>query len=418
MISGIVLLIALVASSPPGSGLAVVVITPLVLVLAVVNAAHFQKRLSRAPAEPSTPESIGSEADLHVVNLEGLAEIDIREVSEQRLFGPSEIELDIESITQCLTGARVLVTGASGAIGAELSRQIDAFKPAQLIMLDEFPNNQAPTSRNGARERVVVVADIRDRQRVNDVFADALPDVVFHVASSQNAQVENENPQAAWNTNVLGINNVLSAAASNGVTRFVNVSNGRAFQPASVIAYTENLAEQLTTWYANRSQGAWVSVRLSSLIDTTDQFVDTLRAQLGQDRPIEVSHPEKTTAITTRREVCELVIQAGATGTRCEVFLLDVGRQARIALVAKRLAQASGDSISVVYTGLRKGEPLHEVAKPRTTIEVRRLHPQISHVLVPALTPAKLGLFDTSGTEASLASLRALCKAQPDSSLP
>lgn len=413
-LSGVVLLATLIATSPPGSGLAVVLITPLILVLAGIAMMRILQRYSASSGRDL--EMAETTPDQLTIDLTDTLDVDIRDRPASQLFGPSSVETDSETIAAYLTGARVLVVGAGGGIGSELCRQIDAFNPAELIMVDCSTSGLPTSLRNGLGE--YVVADVRDQQRLNDVFAEVRPEVVFHAAGLTSLQLLEGYPEEAWMTNVIGTNNVLMAAASHGVTRFVNISSDRAGRPDSVLAYTESLAEQLTTWYANRSKGAWVSVRVGSVLGSSRELLDTLRAQLVAGRPIEVSHPDKTRMVTTEDEVCKLVLQAGASGAHGEVFLLDAARPVRVAKVATRLAKVVGKPASIIFTGLAKGETLDEVVVPRSGVEVQRSHPLISHVLVPALTPSKLGLFDTTSTAAALRSLREIREVQSDSTQP
>ena len=339
---------------------------------------------------------------------------DLREVTEADLLGRRVIDTDIDAIASYLSGARVLVTGAGGSIGSELCRQIARFDPKCLIMLDrdESALHAVQLSISGRamlESRDLVVADIRDADRVGQVFAEHQPEVVFHAAALKHLPLLEMYAEEGWKTNVIGTNNVLRSAAKAGVTRFVNVSTDKAADPTSVLGYTKRIAEQLTSWYANRSRGDWVSVRFGNVLGSRGSVLEAFRAQVAAGGPLTVTHPDVTRFFMTPQEACQLVIQAGAVGYRGEALVLDMGEPVRILDVAKRLADAAGQPIDIEITGLRKGEKMHEDLISTGELDIRRAHPLISHVVVPALRPSQLGLFDSTSNDAARESMKALC---------
>ncbi len=339
---------------------------------------------------------------------------DLRTVSEEDLLGRRAIDTDVAEIATYLRGARVLVTGAGGSIGSELCRQISTFAPAELIMLDRDESGlhatQLSVEGHGLLDSdSIVVADIRDGDRIKEVFSLVKPDVVFHAAALKHLPLLERYPEEAWKTNVVGTNNVLRAAATHGVTHFVNVSTDKAAEPTSVLGYTKRLAEQLTSWYAHRTRGDWVSVRFGNVLGSRGSMLTAFRSQVEAGGPITVTHPEVTRYFMTAHEACQLVIQAGVVGARGEALVLDMGEPVRILDVAERIAAGSPTPIEITFTGLRPGEKLHEDLIATNELDIRRAHPLISHVSVPALRPTSLGLFDNSSTEAAIRSLRELC---------
>lgn len=344
-----------------------------------------------------------------------VSESDVREVTEADLLGRRTIDTDLDAIASYLTGARVLVTGAGGSIGSELCRQIYRFAPAQLIMLDrdESALHSVQMSIEGRAlldSRNLVVADIRDGERLSQVFTEHRPDVVFHAAALKHLPLLEMYALEGWKTNVLGTNNVLRAAASSGgVTHFVNVSTDKAADPTSVLGYTKRIAEQLTSWYAHRSRGAWVSVRFGNVLGSRGSVLEAFRTQVEQGGPITVTHPKVTRYFMTPQEACQLVIQAGAVGHRGEALVLDMGEPVRILDVAERLAAAAPMPIDIVFTGLRQGEKLHEDLISSGELDIRPAHPLISHVSVPAMQPPQLGLLDDSSNDSAKRSMRSLC---------
>lgn len=338
---------------------------------------------------------------------------DIREISEADLLGRRMIDTDVEAIAEYLRGASVLVTGAGGSIGSELCRQISTFEPAELILLDRdesgLHSTQLMIEGNGLLDSEnLVVADIRDGERVKEIFATWNPDVVFHAAALKHLPLLERYPEEAWKTNVIGTNNVLRAAATHGVQHFVNISTDKAAEPTSVLGYTKRAAEQLTSWYAHRTRGDWVSVRFGNVLGSRGSMLTAFRSQVANGGPITVTHPDVTRYFMTPHEACQLVVQAGAVGARGEALVLDMGEPVRILDVAQRLAASATIPIDIVFTGLREGEKLHEDLISTDELDIRRAHPLISHVTVPALRPTHLGLFDTSGRQASIDSLRAI----------
>ncbi|MGI9607436.1 MAG: polysaccharide biosynthesis protein [Acidimicrobiales bacterium] len=339
---------------------------------------------------------------------------DIREITESDLLGRRMIDTDVHAIAGYLSEKRVLVTGAGGSIGSELCRQISRFDPSRLIMLDrdESALHGVQLSIEGRallQSRNLVVADIRDRDRLNEVFAEHEPDVVFHAAALKHLPLLELYPEEAWKTNVEGTNNVLRASAKVGVTHFVNISTDKAASPTSVLGYSKRLAEQLTAWYANRTRGDWVSVRFGNVLGSRGSMLQTFRTQIAAGGPITVTDPEVTRYFMTPEEACQLVIQAGAVGHRGEALVLDMGEPIRILDVAERLAANAPVPIEIIFTGLRPGEKMHERLVGTEELDIRRAHPLISHVSVPSLTPTQLGLFDRSSETRARDSMAELC---------
>lgn len=341
---------------------------------------------------------------------------DLREVTESDLLGRRSIDTDLDSIASYLTGQRVLVTGAGGSIGSELCRQISRFSPAELVMVDrdESALHAVQLSLEGRGlldHRNLVVADIRDASRIDEVFDEHRPSVVFHAAALKHLPLLEMYATEGWKTNVLGTNNVLRSAARVGVTHVVNVSTDKAADPTSVLGFTKRVAEQLTAWYANRSRGDWVSVRFGNVLGSRGSMLHAFRAQVEAGGPITVTDPEVTRFFMTPEEACQLVIQAGAVGHRGEALVLDMGEPVRILDVAERLAAAAPEHIDIVFTGLRPGEKLHEDLISREELDIRRAHPLISHVGVPALSPAELDHFDPSTNDRAKLSMAQVCNA-------
>ncbi len=399
VVAAITLIVVLALAGSNGSLWAVGLLSPFVLTVAMVG-------LQRVRSIGGVPDSSERAELVDMVDLSG---------TDPKSAGKRDEDLFVEHISEYLTGKNVLVTGAGGSVGAALCCKIASYMPKDLVMIDcdEKRLYEASRAVEHAATNVspkVVVSDIRDKARVDEVFKDAQPQVVFHAAGlSRSSQVLNS-PTDQWKTNVLGSNNVLRAAAINGVTEFVNLSSCTAAEPTTALGYTESVVERLTTWYANRSRGAWVSARFGNILDSSDEMRSTLREQLRLGGPLEISHPDKTLHTVTAEEASSLIVHAGAIGARGEVLVLDLGERVRAVDIAEQLMEAAGKSAEITFTGLREGEDLHEALVARSEIEIRRAHPQISHVLVPALSPTKLGLFNPSTARSGIESLRSLCE--------
>jgi len=315
---------------------------------------------------------------------------DVRDIEIRDLLGRNAIKTDIESIAGYLTGRRVLVTGAGGSIGSELCRQIDRWGPAELIMLDrdESALHGVQLSLRGRAlldSPEVVLNDIRDEPALRRIFLERRPEVVFHAAALKHLPMLEQYPVEAMKTNVLGTAHVLAAAAEVGVGHFVNISTDKAADPTSVLGYSKRVAERLTADIARGAEGSWISVRFGNVLGSSGSVLTSFAAQIAAGGPVTVTHPEVSRYFMTVEEAVQLVIQAGAIGKDGEALILDTGDPVKIDDVAHQLIKQSGKQVEIVYTGLRRGEKLHEQRFGAGEPDVRSEHPLISHVPVPAL---------------------------------
>ena len=322
---------------------------------------------------------------------------DVRPLTEADLLGRRELNTDIESVAGYLTGRRVLVTGAGGSIGSELCRQIVRFAPESLVMLDRDESAlqavQVSIEGRGLLDsRNLVVASIRDLDRMIEVFEEHQPDVVFHAAALKHLSLLEMHPEEGFKTNVLGTYNMLEVAKRFGVSTFVNISTDKAADASSVLGRTKRLAERLTAHYAVGSDQSYLSVRFGNVLGSRGSVIPLFRAQIARGGPVTVTHPDVTRFFMTIEEACQLVIQAGASSASGEVLVLDMGEPVKITDLANRLIAESDRPIDIVYTGLRPGEKLHEVLfGPDEEAQARTSeHSLISRVPVPALDPALL----------------------------
>ncbi|MEQ8840696.1 MAG: nucleoside-diphosphate sugar epimerase/dehydratase [Acidimicrobiales bacterium] len=354
---------------------------------------------------------------------------DMRPVTEADLLGRHQIDTDIDAIAGYITGRRVLVTGAGGSIGSELCRQLHRFGPGALIMLDRDESalhavQMAIEGRALLDNERLVVADIRDAERMKDVFLHHRPDVVFHTAALKHLPLLELHPAEAVKTNVRGTLNVLEAASVSGVDRFVNISTDKAADPTSVLGYTKRIAEQLTSWYAAREDGVYLSVRFGNVLGSRGSVLGAFERQVAEGGPITVTHPDVTRYFMTVTEAVQLVVQAGAVGLDGEALVLDMGEPVKIVDVARRLVAQADRPIDIVFTGLRPGEKLHEVLLGQAERDDRHAHPLISHCRVPAQAPSEIDCLDERDIDRLRAQMVGLCQVgsargavQPEQSL-
>jgi FlaA1/EpsC-like NDP-sugar epimerase len=328
--------------------------------------------------------------------LEGKSRLrDLRDISIEDLIGRHPVDTKVESIAGYLKGKRVLVTGAGGSIGSELSRQIYKFAPSELIMLDHdetgLQSTQISIFGHGLLDTPdVVLASIRDADSVMAIFEKRRPEVVFHAAALKHLPMLEQFPDEAWKTNVLGTLNVLQAAQAVGVTTFVNISTDKAANPTSILGHSKRVAEKLTAWAAQQSGQRYLSVRFGNVIGSRGSMLPTFTSLIEAGGPLTITHPDVTRFFMTIPEACQLVVQAGGIGRPAEVLILDMGEPVRILDVAQRMIDMSGQDVAIVYTGLRPGEKLHEELVGANETDERPVHPKISHTAVSPIAPENL----------------------------
>lgn len=353
---------------------------------------------------------VAFDAKLNLKVLPGISELldgqvgirDVRDINLPDILGRHQIDTDIASIAGYLSGKRVLVTGAGGSIGSELCRQIHRFQPAELIMLDrdETALHSVELSIDGRAmldTPDVVLADIRDAQRISEVFAQRRPHVVFHAAALKHLPMLEQYPSEAVKTNVWGSLNVLEAARAAGVERFVNISTDKAANPVSVLGYSKRVAEGLTAAVARESAGTYLSVRFGNVLGSRGSVLTAFAAQIAAGGPVTVTDPQVSRFFMTVQEAVQLVIQAAAIGRDGEALVLDMGEPIKIDDVARQLIGMSGRDIEIQYTGLRHGEKMNEELFGPGEVGRRLGHPLISQVEVPPVEAISLGAIHLDG---------------------
>lgn len=332
---------------------------------------------------------------------------DLRSLDVQDLLGRRPIELDRSAIAHSIQGRTVLVTGAGGSIGSELCRQIARFGPEKLYLLDRDESalhaaQISVTGRGLLDDDTVVLADIRDSERMHEVMEHARPDVVFHAAALKHLPLLEQYPMEAWKTNVLGTLNVLRASQSVGVQTFVNVSTDKAANPTCVLGYSKRITERLTASFADLDDSTYVSVRFGNVLGSRGSVITAFTAQIEQGGPVTVTHPDVERYFMLIPEACQLVLQSAAIGRDGEVMVLEMGNPVKIDDVAKTLIQMSRrKDVDIMYTGLRPGEKMsEELFTPGESIKSTD-HELVSSVYVPPLAPTLIDDTSHASPEAS-----------------
>lgn len=293
----------------------------------------------------------------------------LRKVSIEDLLGREPVQIDLQEIAKYLKGERILVTGAGGSIGSELSRQIVRFQPETLILLGRGENsiyeiNKELQVKYPHLSRHAVVADVRDTARMDEVFARYRPTVVFHAAAHKHVPLMEDAPCEAVKNNVFGTRNVAALADKHGVKRFLLISTDKAVNPTSIMGASKRLAEFTIQEMAKQSKTKYCAVRFGNVLGSRGSVVPLFSEQIAQGGPVTVTHAEMTRYFMTIPEAVSLVIQAGAMGDSGEIFVLDMGEPVKIIDLAQHMVRLSGYEpgidIKIEVTGLRPGEKLYE----------------------------------------------------------
>ena len=268
-----------------------------------------------------------------------------------------------------ISGARVLVTGAGGSIGSEIVRQLKNFRPSEILLLGHGETSIFHIMKELEEHPVPgmivtpVVADVRDVERMQQVFFKHRPQIVFHAAAHKHVWLMEQNLPDAVTNNVLGTRTLVNLAEKFGVRRFVMISSDKAVNPTSVMGVTKRIAELIVQDAANRTGKGFVTVRFGNVLGSRGSVVPIFKHQIDIGGPVTVTHPEVTRYFMTIPEAVHLVLQAGSMGTGGEVFVLDMGEQLKVVDVARDVIRLSGyteEEIGIEFTGLKPGEKMYE----------------------------------------------------------
>lgn len=293
----------------------------------------------------------------------------IKKVRIEELLGRDPISLDKANIDSQLRGKTILVTGAAGSIGSEIVRQLIPFQPKKIILLDqaESPLHEMEMELFDKYKKQlyeVVIGDIRNRERMENVFRSFQPQLVFHAAAYKHVPMMENNPSESILTNVLGTKNLADLSAEYKVEKFVMISTDKAVNPTNVMGASKRIAEIYTQCLGKQSGTKFITTRFGNVLGSNGSVIPRFRQQIENGGPVTITHPDITRYFMTIPEACQLVLEAGAMGKGNEIFIFDMGQSIKIVDLAKKMIKLSGlelnKDISIVFTGLRPGEKLYE----------------------------------------------------------
>lgn len=313
-------------------------------------------------------------AGLHVLVLPPLDSImrgrvavdELREINVDDLLGRKPARLNQTQIADYLRGKRILVTGAGGSIGSELCRQLTRFRPGELMMLDRDESGLHSVQLSIHDQAMLdgddtILASIRDRESIEEIFRARKPQIVFHAAALKHMPLLEQYPLEALKTNVIGTQNLLDAASDNGVETFVNISTDKAANPSSSLGFSKRIAERLTARKSRElGTGKFVSVRFGNVLGSRGSVLTVFERQIAEGGPVTVTDPDVDRFFMTIPEACQLVLQSAVVGASGDTLVLDMGEPVKIVEVARTLIEQSGKDVEIVYTGLRENEKLSE----------------------------------------------------------
>ena len=294
---------------------------------------------------------------------------DLRNVDVLDLLGRDPVKVDIESIMDYVKDKTVLVTGGGGSIGSELCRQLVSHKPKCLVIFDIYENNaydiqQELKIKYPDANVVTLIGSIRNTSRLESVFEQYKPDIVYHAAAHKHVPLMEVSPNEAIKNNVVGTWNVAKMADKYGVKKFVMISTDKAVNPTNVMGATKRICEMIIQSFNEKSKTDFVAVRFGNVLGSNGSVIPLFKRQIEAGGPVTVTHPDIIRYFMTIPEAVSLVLQAGAYAKGGEIFILDMGEPVKIDDLAKNLIRLSGYTLGVdmeiKYTGLRPGEKLYE----------------------------------------------------------
>ncbi len=313
----------------------------------------------------------------------------IHNVKIEDLLGREEIQMNNKRISEEMNSQAILVTGAAGSIGSEIVRQLIAYFPAKIILVDQAESGLFDLEYElsglipSNTELVVKVADVSDYQRMAYIFKTHKPGIVFHAAAYKHVPLMEKNPYEAVKINIIGTQVLAELAAENGVDKFVMVSTDKAVNPTNVMGATKRFAEMYTQ-SMNQLEGMrtkFIATRFGNVLGSNGSVIPLFKKQIERGGPVTVTHPEITRYFMTIPEACELVLEAATMGEGGEVFVFDMGESVKIINLAKKMITLSGlrvdRDIEIKYTGLRPGEKLYEELLNNDENTLPTHHPKI-----------------------------------------
>jgi len=311
----------------------------------------------------------------------------MRDVDINDLLGRDVIQLDLGQIEAFLKDKVILVTGAGGSIGSEMCRQVCAFGPKLLLLVEQAENPLFFIERELERNfpdvtMKAIICDITDKVRVDQLFDAYHPEVVIHAAAHKHVPLMEGNPGEAIKNNVVGTRNMADASNTFGASDFVMISTDKAVNPTSIMGSSKRIAEMYIQDLNNTSETHFVTVRFGNVLGSNGSVIPIFNKQIADGGPVTVTHPEMTRYFMTIPEASQLVLQAATMGTGGEIFLLDMGEPVKIVDLARELITLSGfrpgEDIEIEFTGLRPGEKLFEELSIEGEDMIPTKHPKIA----------------------------------------
>ncbi len=310
----------------------------------------------------------------------------LKSVNIESLLERDPIKLDVDLIKNQLHNKRILITGAAGSIGSELARQILPFLPQRLFLLDqaESPLHELDlelSDKFKSKNYETVIADIRNKERLDNVFKSFKPEIVFHAAAYKHVPMMENNPSESVLTNVFGTKNLADLSVTYQIEKFVLVSTDKAVNPTNVMGASKRIAEMYVQSLGKTVATKFITTRFGNVLGSNGSVIPRFKKQIENGGPITITHPEITRFFMTIPEACQLVLEAGSMGRGGEIYVFDMGKSVKIVDLARKMIKLSGfqedKDIKIVYTGLRPGEKLYEelLADAENTLPTQ--HPQI-----------------------------------------
>ena len=296
----------------------------------------------------------------------------IRDINIEDLLSRPEIKLDIKEVSEYISNRIVLITGAGGSIGSEIARQVAQFCPQKLILLGKGENSIFNihfelSNKYRDLELFPAICDIRDRDKVEKIFKEFKPDIVFHAAAHKHVFLMELHPDEAYKNNVIGTLNLAEASIKHNVKKFILISTDKAVNPKSVMGLTKRIAEKIVLGYMKSKKNnktKFIVVRFGNVLASRGSVVPIFKAQIEKGGPLTVTHPEVKRYFMTIPEAVQLVLQASAMGKGGEIFILNMGKAVKIKELAEKMIKLSGyepyKDIKIEYIGLKPGEKLEE----------------------------------------------------------
>lgn len=293
----------------------------------------------------------------------------LRDIEIEDLLGRDTVKLDNENIESLIKEKIILVTGAGGSIGSELCRQIVKYKPEKLVMLDIYENNlydieQELKTKFPKIKLDAIIASVRDKKRLEEIFEKYNPYLVFHAAAHKHVPLMENNPLEAIKNNVFGTYNVVNACDKYKVKRFILISTDKAVNPTNIMGASKRICEMIVQAKSRVSDTQFAAVRFGNVLGSNGSVIPLFKKQIAEGGPVTVTHKEITRFFMTIPEAVELVLQAMTYAKGGEIFVLDMGEPVKIYDLAESLIKLSGlvpnEDIKIEFTGLRPGEKLYE----------------------------------------------------------